>query len=78
MDSTIQLKKVTSNEIGQNAELLALQFLQSRGLKLIEKNFSSRHGEIDLIMSDKEGLVFVEVRFRKNTLFGTGAETVDW
>ena len=56
-----------NKEIGNFAEKLALEYLQSKGLELITQNFNSRFGEIDLIMSDFDStLVFVEVRHRKN------------
>jgi putative endonuclease len=61
---------------GLAAEKAAENFLSSRGLNIIARNFSSRFGEIDLICEDKNDLVFVEVRFRSNTHFGSAAETV--
>ena len=61
---------------GLAAEKAAEAFLNSRGLTIIARNFSSRFGEIDLIGIDKNDLVFVEVRFRSNTHFGSAAETV--
>mgnify|MGYP001421304437 CR=1 FL=1 len=62
--------------IGKKAETLALHYLQQQGLKLIECNFHSRRGEIDLIMQTVSQLVFVEVRYRKHQDFGHPAETV--
>jgi putative endonuclease len=61
---------------GTDAEKAAEKFLSTRGLKIIARNFSSRFGEIDLICEDKNDLVFVEVRFRSNTHFGSAVETV--
>ena len=78
MDVAAKAKQQTTTEVGQKAENLALRYLQSKGLSLIEKNFSCRYGEIDLVMLHKKVVVFVEVRYRKNTQFGTGAETVDY
>lgn len=52
-------------QIGNEAEHAALEYLKSNGLSLVVANFSSRFGEIDLIMSDNEGYVFVEVKKRK-------------
>ncbi|MEJ2181576.1 MAG: YraN family protein, partial [Gammaproteobacteria bacterium] len=71
-------KSLTRNStaIGQNAEDLALQFLQSKGMQLIERNYRCKMGEIDLIMRHDAGLVFAEVRYRKHSKFGSGAETV--
>lgn len=62
---------------GREAESLACDYLQRRGLSLLQRNYRSRHGEIDLIMHGKDSLVFVEVRYRRQAHFGSGAESVD-
>ncbi|NLW03871.1 MAG: YraN family protein [Pseudomonadaceae bacterium] len=62
--------------LGQAAEDAAALLLQQQGLELIERNFNCKTGEIDLIFKDNEQLVFVEVRFRKNQLFGGAAASV--
>jgi putative endonuclease len=74
-------KKLTSRKkSGNDAEQQACKYLQSNGLKLVEKNFTTKAGEVDLIMRDtnsnSEMLVFVEVRYRKNTDFGGAAASV--
>ncbi|HIG40195.1 MAG: YraN family protein [bacterium] len=69
---------MTTRQTGFAAEQTALEFLQSAGLTLVERNFSCRLGEIDLVMSDSNTLVFVEVRLRNDSRYGTGAETVTW
>lgn len=61
---------------GQEAENLAAEFLQRQGLKLVERNFRCRLGEIDLIMKDRNTLVFVEVRLRKNNHFGGAGASI--
>lgn len=61
---------------GQLAEKDALVYLKKQGLKLITKNYRCRLGEIDLIMSDKDHLIFVEVRCRSHACFGGGAESI--
>ena len=66
----------TTREQGQITETLACQYLEDKGLKLRERNYQCRFGEIDLIMQHSDSLVFVEVRYRKNTNFGSGAESV--
>ena len=43
---------------------------------MIEKNFTTKLGEIDLIMQDGNSIVFVEVRYRENTQFGLPEETI--
>jgi putative endonuclease len=67
----------TSNTLGQQGEDLALKFLQQKGLTLIQRNYRSRFGEIDLIMEDKKHVVFVEVRLRSSTNFGGALFSVD-
>ena len=62
---------------GAQAEQWAAQYLSGHGLKLIEQNYRSRYGEIDLIMRDGETLVFVEVRLRRNADFGGAAASID-
>lgn len=57
-------------EQGRLAEIQACAYLKKQGLKLLEKNFHCRYGEIDLIMSHGKTLIFVEVRYRRNNHFG--------
>lgn len=63
--------------LGNRAENLALRFLQKAGLKLIERNFHCRYGELDLIMQHDNYLLFVEVRYRKNEKFGGALASID-
>lgn len=69
-------KKPITTDIGNSAETKALHHLETQGLSLIERNFTCRYGEIDLIMRHADMLVFVEVRFRKNNHYGSPLETV--
>jgi len=64
--------------VGNKAEALALNYLKQKSLKLVEQNYLSKLGEIDIIMLDNanDTLVFVEVRYRNNTNFGSAASTV--
>jgi putative endonuclease len=64
------------SDAGTQAEEQALGFLRSRGLHLKTRNYRCRLGEIDLIMTDGETLVFVEVRMRRNRAFGGAAESI--
>ncbi len=65
-----------TTETGQAFESRALEYLQSKGLKLIEQNYHSPFGEIDLIMLHAKVLVFIEVRYRKHKDFGGAASSV--
>lgn len=62
---------------GKEAEDLAYQYLHKQGLRLLERNFNSRYGEIDLVMRDKDTTVFVEVRYRKHADFVDPLTSVD-
>ncbi len=65
-------------QVGNQAEAVAFEHLCKHGLELIEQNYLTKMGEIDIIMLDKseQTLVFVEVRYRRNTYFSSAAETV--
>lgn len=71
------MSKTPVQEIGEQAETWALEYLKKQGLSLVTRNFHCHRGEIDLILKDKEDLVFVEVRYRQQKGFGTGVETVN-
>lgn len=61
---------------GQQYESVAKDYLVQQGLLFIEKNFSCRSGEIDLIFRQGETYVFVEVKYRKTQSYGHPAEFV--
>lgn len=65
------------NTQGAQAENLAAQFLQQRGLKLLQQNYRCRFGEIDLILQDGDALVFAEVRLRSRSDFGGAAASIN-
>ena len=64
------------NNRGKTAEARAARFLESKGLVIVERNYHSRHGEIDLIARDGATLVFVEVRARGSNRFGGAAASI--
>ncbi len=66
----------TTRKIGADAESMAVAYLEKKGLVLLARNYNCRRGEIDLIMRDGNFLVFIEVRYRKNNLFGSASESV--
>lgn len=65
-----------SRDRGQHAELACCKYLQQQGLKLLAKNYYGRRGELDLVMLDNNTVVFVEVRYRKNDIYGGALESV--
>lgn len=68
---------VDRQALGIAAEDAALAFLQGRGLGLLARNARYVFGEVDLVMRDGAAVVFVEVRFRRNTAFGGAVASVD-
>ncbi|MEL0623115.1 YraN family protein [Marinomonas arenicola] len=70
-------KRKSPKNNGEKAEHAAELYLQQQGLRLIDRNFHSRMGEIDLIFLDNDTYVFVEVRFRANASHGSAAESLN-
>ena len=66
----------TSRERGIDAESACCTYLQQQGLKLLAKNYRSRRGELDLVMQEKDIVVFIEVRYRKNDAYGGAIESI--
>lgn len=66
----------SGRELGQFGESAAEKFLRRKGYAIVERNFSCRFGEIDIIARKKEYIVFVEVKLRKNADYGAGTEFV--
>ncbi len=58
-------------------EELAARYLVREGAELLERQYRSRYGEIDLILREGESLVFAEVKYRTSLAYGTPAEAVD-
>jgi len=61
---------------GNYWEGVALDYLKKHSLKKIQRNFNSKVGEIDLIMTDNDFLIFVEVKYRKNDAWVSAAQAV--
>ena len=67
---------MSNQYLGKKGEEIAKRYLQSKGYKILFKNFRSRLGEIDIIGQDKDTLVFVEVKTRFSKEFGEPEEAV--
>ena len=66
-----------SRETGKFGEDVAVSFLRSKGYSIIDRNYHSRYGEIDIIALEKNFLVFIEVKTRKENSMVTAFEAVD-
>lgn len=67
---------MNKRKIGTDYEDIAEQYLREQGFQILERNFHSRSGEIDIIAKEGEYLVFVEVKYRKNNSKGNPLEAV--
>ena len=69
--------KPSTRARGMQVERQAEAWLCGEGLSPLERNYTIRDGELDLIMREGDVLVFIEVRYRKTETHGSGAESVD-
>lgn len=65
-----------NQSLGSLGEDIAAEFLASKGLRLIARNWRCRYGELDLLMGDGTAFVGVEVKTRSGTGFGTPLEAI--
>ena len=70
------LGRMLSGAIGARFEKSAETYLQRSGLKTLARNYRCRRGEIDLVMTHRDCVVFVEVRYRASREFGDPLETI--
>ena len=68
---------MNKREKGRKSEDIAKDLLVSKGYRFIQRNFYTRHGEIDLIFEDRNELVFVEVKSSKGDYYGQPEERID-
>ncbi len=64
--------------VGGDTEALACRFLRSQGACILEKNYRSKQGEIDIIAKDGRYICFIEVKYRKDTRYGEPEEAVSF
>ena len=67
-----------NNVVGSWGEMVAADYLRKKRYKLVAMNYSCRFGEIDLIVSNRDFLVFLEVKLRKSDRFASAFEHVDY
>jgi len=63
-------------QIGDIGEDIAAEYLEGLGYQLLDRNYHTRYGELDLIVMDLENIVFVEVKTRTSDTFGTPESSV--
>lgn len=70
------MKDLRKKLLGKRGEETAVKFLRRKGYQIIERNFSKRYGEIDIVAKEDDTLVFVEVKTRTSGEFGSGLEAI--
>ncbi|OPX98609.1 MAG: hypothetical protein A4E58_00797 [Syntrophorhabdus sp. PtaB.Bin006] len=68
---------LSKREEGQEGEERAVRILKKEGYRIIERNYRTRFGEIDIIAEEKDYLVFVEVKKRNTPAFGDPFHAID-
>lgn len=78
-ESAVRLldRKRGSMSLGPRGELAAERFFLKQGYWIIERSFGEKVGEIDLVVSDGQAVIFVEVKSRSSDVAGDPAEAVD-
>ncbi len=66
-----------NKELGKEGEKLAAKYLINQHYKILDKNFYTRTGEIDIIAKEKQEIVFIEVKTRSNYKYGEAIDAVD-
>ena len=70
-------KKTKAQKTGDFGEEVAASLMRKKGFSIVERNYRSRYGEIDIIASDEQYIIFVEVKTRSTSAFGTPSLWVD-
>jgi|SRR5699024_2993195 len=70
------MSKKTTRDKGREGEELAVAYLESKGYTILERNYFFEHAEVDIVAYEGTCIVFVEVKKRRNTVFGEPAEAI--
>ncbi len=71
------MKRENKREIGHRFEQKAVELLEQKGYQILKTNYQNRYGEIDIIASRDEMLIFAEVKYRSSRQYGDPLEAVD-
>lgn len=67
-----------NKKVGSFGEMLALRYLENSNYKILDRNFNTSYGEIDIIAKEKNEYVFIEVKTRTSKKYGRPAEAVNF
>ena len=66
------------NELGRWGEELAAKYLEGQGYEIVERDWKSGHHDLDIVARNEKVLAIVEVKTRRNRLFGDPEEAIDY
>lgn len=69
---------MSNSKLGARGEALAALYLTDGGLEIVDRNWRCKYGELDIVARDGDVMVFVEVKTRSGTGYGTPAESVTY
>lgn len=69
-------KRTYQQQVGQQGEEIAADYLRAQGYEILDRNYHSRFGEVDLVAEKDQCIIFVEVKTRTNDSFGLPEESV--
>ncbi|SDY91920.1 YraN family protein [Tindallia californiensis] len=67
---------MTRQSIGKQGEAKAKSYLLEKGYSILNENFRTKLGEIDIVIADKDSIVFVEVKSRRTGKYGLPREAI--
>lgn len=67
---------MSTTDIGRQAETIAADYLQSKGFKIVARNWRTRWCEIDIIAESHKTIYFVEVKYRRQATWGDGLDAI--
>lgn len=67
---------MNSKKTGTAYEMIAADYLKNQGVQILEMNYRISRGEIDIIGKEKDVLIFIEVKYRKNASYGQPWEAI--
>lgn len=71
------IENMHNRKIGNFGEMLVITYLENLNYKVLDKNYYTKYGEIDIIAKDKQEYVFIEVKTRTSQKFGRAVEAID-
>ena len=72
------MRKESNQEIGKQGEIIAVKYLKKNRYKILHTNYRCKIGEIDIVAQNKENIIFIEVKTRRDNEYGYPSESVTY